>query len=567
MRVLDAISRFPHLCAAAFLTLLAGALYLPFLSNPPVFDDFYFLKGSLFAYYATHPFGLELRVPPYFSMAVVQLAWWDQIEPHRLVTFGFHVACALALYKLAFDIQRYAAGRDPAPSTEAQAYAPALVAAAVFAIHPVAVYCAGYLIQRTTLFATLFSLLSVVLFLRGLARRSRADAVLAALMYSIAVLSKETAVMLPAAAVFTGLILTVERRYLVQYTTLYLGCCLPAAMLVAYLVRAKVGAAYEPDFEMLSAQLTHAGGTAATLGSSWVESAATQAGLFFRYMVLWLLPATDAMSFNWRTEFAGQWPIAIAALGVIGFAGYGVLGAWLVARGGSARAAGVALLFPWILFFTEFTTVRFQEPFVLYRSYLWAPGLMLLLALALARLPIRALAVFALVSLPLLAYQAHDRLQTFTSGLALWEDAAAKLPTQPVPGGSRTLYYLSREYLSVGRIDRAFEIAERCLGEYPGTYDCHYARASIHLRREEFREALPHLERAVTLRRGRPEARQKLGVVLERLGCIEQARDQYRHAARQQFDEAREALIRLERGSPLPAHSRPDPAVCGRAYP
>ena len=130
MRVPDAISRFPHVCAAGVLTLLAGALYLPFLSNPPVFDDFYFLNGSLFAYYATHPFGLELRVPPYFSMAVVQLAWWGHIEAHRILTFGFHVACALALYKLAFDIQRYVASRDPAlPAVGAAAHVPPAVAA------------------------------------------------------------------------------------------------------------------------------------------------------------------------------------------------------------------------------------------------------------------------------------------------------------------------------------------------------------------------------------------------------------------------------------------------------
>jgi tetratricopeptide (TPR) repeat protein len=568
VRVQDVVSRFWHLSAAAFVAVLAGVLYLPFLSNPPVFDDFYFLTGSLFAYYATHPFGLELRVPPYFSMAVVQLVWWDHIEAQRVFTFVFHIACALALYKLVLDIQRHVTRRDIAPpAATAAAHAPALVAAAAFAVHPVAVYCAGYLIQRTTLFATLFSLVSIVLLLRGLARRDWADAVMAALMYSIAVLSKETAVILPAVAVIAGLIVTVERRFWVKYAALYLACCAPAALLVTYLVRAKVGAAYEPDFEVVSAQVAQTGGVAATLGSSWVESAVTQAGLFFRYIALWLLPDTDAMSFNWRTEFAGQWRPAFAVLGVIGFAAYGALGAWLVARGGAVRAAGVGLLFPWVLFFTEFATVRFQEPFVLYRSYLWAPGLMLLLALALARLPIRAVAMFAVVCLSLLSYQAYDRLQTFASGLALWEDAAAKLPPQPVPGGSRTLYYLSREYLAVGRVERAVEIAERCLAEYPDTYDCHYARGNIHLRRLEVLEALPHLASAVALRPARPETRHKLGVVLERLGCLEQAKDQYKHAARQQFDEAREALIRLESGSPLPARSRPDPEICGRAYP
>lgn len=565
MRALAAVGRFPHLTGAALIAALAGALYAPFLANPPVFDDFYFLWGQNFAYYATHPFGPELRVPPYFSMAVVQLAWWGRIEAHRILTLAFHIASAFALYRLIFDIQRHAARHSSTvPGTGLEAHAPALVAAAVFAVHPVAVYGAGYLIQRTTLFATLFSLVSIVLYLRGLARRSHADAVLAALMYSIAVLSKETAVMLPAAAAIAGLIVAVERRFLQRHTALYLACCAPAALLVTFLVKMKVGAGYEPDFEIVSAQ---AGGPVAAFGTPWLESAVTQAGLFFRYLALWLLPDTGAMSFDWRTEFAGQWSPAVAALGVIGYAGYGLLGAWLVARGGAARVAGFGLLFPWILFFTEFVTIRFQEPFVLYRSYLWAPGLMVVLALALARLPVRAVVVFALLALPLLGYQARDRLQTFASGVALWEDAVGKLPQPGVPGGSRTLYYLSRQYLSEGRADRAAEIAERCLAEYPATYDCHYARAGIHLRQYQPREALPHLVTAVALRPERGIARHKLGLALEYLGCIEEAKDQYRRAARLQIDEARESLNRLDAGLRSPAKPERAPEVCSRTFP
>jgi protein O-mannosyl-transferase len=568
VRALVAVSRFPQLAGATLLAALAGALYLPFLANPPVFDDNYFFTGQLFAYYATHPFGLELRVPPYFSMAVVQLAWWGHIEAHRILTLGFHIACAFALYRLIFDIRRYATQSASAtPATGLEAHAPALVAAAVFTVHPVAVYGAGYLIQRTTLFATLFSLVSIMLYLRGLARRSHANGAAAALMYSIAVLSKESAIMLPAAAVIAGLIVAVERRFLLRHAVLYVACCAPAALLVIFLVKVKIGAAYEPDFEIVSAQVTQAGGPAAAFGSPWLESAVTQAGLFFRYLALWLFPDTGVMSFDWRTELAGRWSPALAAMGVIGYAGYGVLGAWLVARGGAARVAGFGLLFPWILFFTEFATVRFQEPFVLYRSYLWAPGLMVVLALALARLRVRAVAVFALLALPLLGYQAYDRLQTFTSGLALWEDAAGKLPPQAVPGGSRTLYYLSREYLSVGRAERAAEIAERCLVEYPATYDCHYARARIYLRQGETREALPHLISSVALRPERGEARHRLGLTLEYLGCIEEAKDQYRRAARLGFDEARESLERLEKGPPAPAKPKGAPEVCGRGFP
>jgi len=565
----SALSRFPALVGIGLIAGLAGALYLPFLANPPVFDDIGFFSGRLHSYYATHPVGLELRVPPYFSLAVVQVIW-GTMEAHRILGLALHASCALALYKLIFDLQQYAIRRDGAPpGTGLDAHAPAIVAAAVFAIHPVAVYGAGYLIQRMSVLATLFSLISIVLYARGLARRSHADAVSAALVYSLAVLSRETAVLLPVAAVVAGLIVTVERRFALRHTTLYLAGCVPAAALVTLLVKGKIGTAYEPDFGVVSAQIERIGGHAA-LESPWLESAVTQAGLFFRYLALWVFPDSDALSIDLRVDFAGAWSPAVALIAVAGFVGYGVVGIYLMRGSGRARVAGFGLLFPWILFFTELVTIRFQEPFVLYRSYLWAPGVMVLLASGLARLPGRVLIAAALLALPLLFYQAHHRLNTFSSSLALWEDAVAKLPRQAVPGGSRMLYHLGREYLYQNRADQAVAVAERCLAEYPATYDCHMARASIHLHLEEYRQAITHLASAIVLRPESGTARHHLGVALENLGCLDEARAQYRLALKRGFPGAIHRLSRLDtpgRGLLPPAKPKRRMDACGEPLP
>jgi len=456
--VASALRRFSVLIGVGLIAGLAGALYLPFLANPPVFDDLGFFSGRLFSYYATHPLGLELRVPPYFSLAIVQVIW-GTMEAHRIVGLAFHVVCSLALYKLIFDLQQYATRRAGAPAVSGlQAHAPAFVAAAAFAVHPVAVYGAGYLIQRMSVFATLFSMVSILFYSRGLARRSHADALTAALAYSLAVLSRETAVMVPAAAVVAGIVVAAERRFALRHAALYLACCVPAAVLVTLLVKGKIGTPYEPDFAVVSAQIEQAGAST-LLGSPWLESAVTQAGLYFRYLALWVYPDSAALSIDLRVDFAGAWPLAGSLVAVVGFVAYGVLGWWLMRGKGMARVAGFGLLYPWILFLPEFATIRFQEPFVLYRSYLWAPGLMMLLASGLARLPGRAVAAVALLVLPLLFYQAHDRLRVFSSSLALWEDAAAKLPRRAVPGGSRTLYNLGREYLYRDRAREAAEVA------------------------------------------------------------------------------------------------------------
>jgi len=563
--VASALIRFSVVVGSGLIAALACGLYLPFVSNPPVFDDLGFFSGRLFSYYATHPFGLELRVPPYFSLAIVQVIW-GTMEAHRIVGLAFHIACSLALYKLIFDLQQHAARRAGAPpGAGLEAHAPAFIAAAVFAIHPVAVYGAGYLVQRMSVFATLFSLISIVVYVRGLARHSHADAVSAALIYSVAVLSRENAVLLPAAAVAAGLIVAVERRFALRHAALYLACCAPAAVLVTLLVKGKIGATYEPDFEVVSAQIARAGAPV-VLDSPWLESAVTQAGLFFRYLALWIFPDTGAISIDLRTDFAGAWPPVVALLAVAGFVGYGVLGLYLTRREGIIRVAGFGMLFPWILFLSEFATIRFQEPFVLYRSYLWAPGLMVLLASGIARVPGRVAIALALLVLPLLYYQAHHRLRTFSSNLALWEDAVAKLPRQAVPGGSRTLYNLGREYLYRDRADQAIAVAERCLAEYPETYDCRMARASIHIHQEEYRQAIPHLAQAISLRPESGTARHHLGVALENLGCLDEARAQYRLAIKLRFGGAVHRMSRLDSpGTGLlpPIKPKPRTDACG----
>jgi len=557
--VASALSRTPKLAGIGLIVGLASALYLPFLANPPVFDDLGFFSGRLFSYYATHPLGLELRLPPYFSLAFVQVIW-GQMEAHRIVGLAFHVGCALALYKMIFELQRCAAQRSGTPpATGLQAHVPAFIGAAAFAVHPVAVYGAGYLIQRMSVFAALFSLVSIILYVRGLARRSHIDAISAALLYTLAVLSRETAVMLPAAAIVAGFVVAVERRFAFRHAVLYLACCAPAAVLVTLLVKGKIGTTYEPDFGVVSAQIAQAGAPAA-VGSPWLESAATQAGLFFRYLALWIFPDSDALSIDLRVDFAGAWPRAIAFLAVAGFVAYGVLGLYLMRREGAARVAGFGLLFPWILFLSEFATIRFQEPFVLYRSYLWAPGLLVLAASGLARASNRVAVAIAFVVLPFLFYQAHDRLRTFSSSLALWEDAVAKLPRKEVPGGSRTLYNLGREYLYRDRADEAIAVAERCLAEYPETYDCYMARASIHLHQEEYRQAIPHLSRATVVRAESGTARHHLGVAFENLGCLDEAKAQYRLAAKLGFQGAAHRLARLDSpGSGLLPAVRPKP--------
>ena len=542
---MNLVQRFPHWVAVGLIAGLACGLYWPFLGNPRVFDDWTFFSGHLFSYYATHPFGLNLRLPPNFSLAVTEVLVGG-MRAHRMVSLVFHLACALALYKLIYELLRAVVrSRTGEPMSREQAVAWAFVGAAGFAVHPVAVYGAGYLVQRTIVFATLFSLLSVVLFTRGLTQRRHADALSAALMYSIAVLSKEHSILLPAAAVLAVFLAGPERRFAVSYSATYLAACAPAAIFAIALRTWLIGQAYEPDYGVFTSQMEGVfGGAAADL--SWSMSAVTQAGLFFKYLALWLWPDAGAMSIDVRVDFLDAWSAGWIMLKLSAFLAFGALGVLLLRSGGRRGLAGFGMLFTWILFMVEFSAARFQEPFVLYRSYLWAPGIAIALVAAATAVPLRAgLAAFAL-AVPLLLYQAHDRLVTFSSSFVLWEDAANKLPGKPVPWGSRTLYMLAREYVYGGQPHKAIEIAKRCMEQYPNTVHCYYARGVLHYLVGEPALALPYLSRAVELRPDSGIAHHRLGLVLERLGRIPEAKAEYARASDLGYKGADFELKRLE---------------------
>ena len=534
-------TRFPHLTGVCVLVALACVLYIPFLKNPFIFDDLTVFSGSGFARFATLPSGIILRHLPYFSLAFPQIVWghfppWGHPEIHRVISLVFHIASSLALYKLLHDL--LLAARTPldvrsVEDARAHARTLAFVGAAVFAVHPVAVYGAGYLIQRTIVLATLFSLLSMTYFVRGLSRGSHADAISAALFYTLAVLSKEHSVLLPVAAVMATPLLAKDARFATRYAVIYLLACLPAAAAVVTLVLGVgvIGETYEYHYSML---LTNPAGIPDLdrAGGPWLVSAVTQSGLFFRYLAAWLVPDISAMSIDMRIDFAQSWSPAWIVLKVAAYAAFGALGLILLLRRGKAGWVGFGLLYFWILFLVEFSTARFQEPFVLYRSYLWAPGILIALAALLSGCSRKvALAAFIAVC-PVLLYQAHDRLRTFSSNMALWADAAAKLPSTPVPWGWRPLYNWAREQTHAGNTGQAIETVNLCMSRYTGSSRCYFARGAIHNYVGEHEQALPYLNRALAIEPKFAVGHYQRGIALEKLGRLDEARAEYRESSR-----------------------------------
>src|SRR5262249_57732865 len=130
---------------------------------------------------------------------------------------------------------------------------------------------------------------------------------------------------------------------------------------------------------------------------------------------------------------------------------------------------------------TEIAVARLQEPFVLYRSYLWMPLLFAALPALLWRLPRLSRHALVGVACVALAGASIERLATFRSPLALWDDAVRKNADVQAPFVERSylnrgqiLYALGRREEALADFDRAISLNER----FP---DAWVARASVHL--------------------------------------------------------------------------------------
>lgn len=184
-------------------------------------------------------------------------------------------------------------------------------------------------------------------------------------------------------------------------------------------------------------------------------SVITQSWLFFKYVLLWLFPNPAWISIDMREPFArSMLSPYLAAAGC--FVAWGAGAFWLLLKRRRMGMTGFALLFPWLMFCTEFSSVRIQEPFVLYRSYLWAAGAFCLLPVVFDRTSVHiasiVLTAIALAMLPI----SMERLTTFSNPILLWDDAEKLVKgREDLPGVSRIYYNRGTEFLKIDLVDQA----------------------------------------------------------------------------------------------------------------
>ena len=238
----------------ACLFVLALALYGGSLRNPPVFDDG-LLTEAFLREYGHSWFRLDLRWFAYASLGWTYDAFGYDGFWLRLGNVLLHAATAAALF--VFLVRLFGAvleGAEPEGRRRTLAFCGAML----FLVHPVAVYGVAYLIERSIITATLFSLLSLSLFLEGLLRGSRRWFVAAAAAYFVAVFSKEHAVALPAVAGVLAVLVRGASWKLARQLVLPFALYAVVAVLVASKQKGLLGALYEPFAATAMRQLEQA---------------------------------------------------------------------------------------------------------------------------------------------------------------------------------------------------------------------------------------------------------------------------------------------------------------------
>ena len=511
-------------------------LYWPSLHSPVFFDDIYFFKTAALNMIFIKGFAFELRWLPYFLTAWVELIFDDSVFAQRSLNVGLHLATAFVLYALVKQVSNHAA---PHRNNERAAMAAALL----FLLHPLAVYAVGYLIQRTILMATLFGLLALSTYFDGLVTRKKAYFVFSALFYLISAFSKEHAVLIPAAALaLTPLAIPVTRqtwRQLVLPFSLFLI----VAILVVLKSRAGlVGQAYEPSAESVL-RLSDRSESALDL---WILSVMTQASLYFKYLGLALVPFPGWMSIDMRVPFAAHVWQPKYVLGLFALAAYGVFALSWLFKGGRRGLIGYALLAPLLLFAVEFSTVRIQEPFVLYRAYLWIPLLFLLFPALTSSAPDKSFWVGILAIALLFAFASGNRLQSFASSYALWDDAVRKLPDALEPSAARPLNNRGLILMKQGELQAATVDFTRAIQANPERSLAYQNRAIAYAKQGEYQVALKDAETLIRLNPDNPFAFNLRGAIYQSAGQHNLARSDFEFACKRKL---LSACVSLEAGA------------------
>lgn len=424
--------------ALAIVCGLAAVAYAPSFAVPFQFDDYarlgqnWALQHGQFGE-ALQWLGTARPLPALTLILNYQLSGFEPFWFHVL-NFAVHLLATAGVFALVVTLCR--APRLRARWPRERALLVAVVAAALFACHPLQTQAVTYIIQRYASMAALFYLWAVVCYLRARLRQRGAEDgaplpyfAATALLSLCAVLSKENAISLPAALLLAECAaFGWPRRWRTIAAVglvLLLAAAIPLLWKNAFWKRGQQGA---PD---VVAQLWRIGGAAPSNSETPpLTYLRTQMLVLPRYLALVALP--------WGQSVDHDVPLAQSLTAPVlgGLALLAALAASGVALLRRRPLYGFAVLWCFVTLSVESSVIGLSDVIAEHRMYLPMAGVALglgALFIAVAERAPRLMAIAGGVALAVLVGLTFARNLVWLSPMTLWLDAAEKSPGKARP--------------------------------------------------------------------------------------------------------------------------------------
>jgi protein O-mannosyl-transferase len=491
------------------------ALYAPSFGFPFVYDDVFQIVQNdhldswrfLPVYFTRHAWSHVPGVPanfyrPFFLlwMRLNNLAFGHEPAAWHLTTILLHLAAAILVYRLAVELL--------------QARGPALLAALIFAVHPVQVESVAWVSGATEPLAAIFFLGSFLLYLRSKREPSQVWTAASLAMFAAALLVKETATVLPGAIVAYELTLGCdqERSKLWPKILRALGRVIPYACVLA---------AYLAVRTLVLHSFAHSA-TTVPLGTSLL----TWPWLLCSYLRLLVWPAglSPLYDLNYVTRFTElRWIVPV--LGLLAIAAAIV---WTARKEHSPR---ILFLAAWFLLTLAPAMAIFCEALPaegFHGRYLYLPSIAFGLAVAAAfgtwfertHQGGQALAVAtSVVFVAILAGVARHQLPYWASDYALFARACSIAPKNESAGLN-----LAAELVRHQDYRQALMVSQRTVRFNPQSARALGSAASCAFYLADYQLAEAYYARAVALDPSRANLQYYLGLSRLRLGSYAAAR-------------------------------------------
>jgi tetratricopeptide (TPR) repeat protein len=513
-----------HLLAIIVLYVLGFAVYLNSFPVPFVFDDYPNIRDNesirleSIDVEGLRAAAVESHVPrrpiANLSFAINHLVGGYDVKGYHLVNIFIHVANGALVYFLALMLlRRNQALGSSQPASSRRLQLAALLAAAIFIAHPAQVQAVTYIVQRMTSMATMFYLLSMLLYLLGRERRGVAGRGAcwagALVSWMLALGSKEIAATLPVMIVVT------EYLFYRDADKPWLGIS-PWYPLLAVTATIGVSLFYlgvDPA-ATITAEYTY---REFTVG----ERLLTELRVLVYYLSLMMFPFPGRLSLEHTFTISRSIVDPVTTLAAAALLAAMFLAALRLAR----HRPIVSFCILWFL-----VTLSVESSFVglelVFEHRLYLPMFAFALAVAylffLTRARHGALAVTLGVALiAALATASVMRNWVWQDPLRLWSDAVSKNPAS----------YRARNNLGRVLVDRGNpEQAAREFGEAirikPDYAEAHNNLGTLLARSDRFEQAMLHFGTAIELNPRYAQAYNNLGVALLSQGRVRDAASQ-----------------------------------------